>query len=335
MCIYYGNKEELTYNSQEHIFPATIGGIKKLPKDYVSDQANNYFSKLESRLITESFIGLEKMFFGPGERGKDKPGRMPITLFSTKNEESLGFSFKGKPHYIPQIVINNNLKEVHIRRDYNLQSNKDIEKLCYIIKNFDNKYTIVESKPTMSKFLIGLYKNRVFISVEEKDKINEYIEYIRNKVIDNIDYSKAKESLAEQPQIALNMAVDMNDNAIVFAKTALNVIADLKGLEYLNNQSFDEIKNWISGHDNDKFKQIPQLSDFFNFLNINDQTHCCAIMNINGKLAAFIVFYNRWTMAFQICDSFDNFFNTPYCLFCDWKNKKEFTLIDYLRDIGG
>lgn len=44
----------------------------------------------------------------------------------------------------------------------------------------------------MSKLLIGLHKNRVFISVEEKDKINEYIEYIRNKVIDNIDYSSVK-----------------------------------------------------------------------------------------------------------------------------------------------
>jgi hypothetical protein len=159
------------------------------------------------------------------------------------------------------------------------------------------------------------------------------MEYIKNKVIDNIDYSKAKETLNEQPQIALKMAVDMNDNAIVFAKTALNVIADLKGSEYLNNQSFNEIKNWILGQDNDKFKQIPQLSDFFKFLNIKNQTHYCAIMNITGKLAAFIVFYNRWTMAFEICKAFDNSFNMPYCLFCDWENKKEFTLVDYLRDI--
>ena len=32
MCIYYGDKPNLTYNSQEHIFPASIGGIGKLPK---------------------------------------------------------------------------------------------------------------------------------------------------------------------------------------------------------------------------------------------------------------------------------------------------------------
>ena len=49
MCIFYGSNEKLTYNSQEHIFPATIGGIVKLPKGYVSDQANKYFSKLGTR----------------------------------------------------------------------------------------------------------------------------------------------------------------------------------------------------------------------------------------------------------------------------------------------
>ena len=43
MCIYYNNKDTLTYQGQEQIFPASIGGIEKLPLGYVSDQANNYF----------------------------------------------------------------------------------------------------------------------------------------------------------------------------------------------------------------------------------------------------------------------------------------------------
>ena len=61
MCIYYGNKEDLTYNSREHIFPATIGGIETLPEGYVSDKANSYFSKLEVKyyflkLINKLFV---------------------------------------------------------------------------------------------------------------------------------------------------------------------------------------------------------------------------------------------------------------------------------------
>lgn len=43
-CIYYGVSPLLTYKNQEHVFPAGLGGNKKLPNDYVSDQANKLFS---------------------------------------------------------------------------------------------------------------------------------------------------------------------------------------------------------------------------------------------------------------------------------------------------
>jgi len=39
MCIYY--------TGREHIFPAGIGGMQKLPQGYVSDEFNNDTSKLE------------------------------------------------------------------------------------------------------------------------------------------------------------------------------------------------------------------------------------------------------------------------------------------------
>ena len=71
MCIYLGNDSKLTYKSQEHIFLATVGGILKLPDKYVSDQINSYFYSVESNLVTQSVFGLEKMFYGPGNRGKD------------------------------------------------------------------------------------------------------------------------------------------------------------------------------------------------------------------------------------------------------------------------
>ena len=37
MCIYYGVSPSLTYKNQEHVFPAGLGGNKKLPNDYVSE----------------------------------------------------------------------------------------------------------------------------------------------------------------------------------------------------------------------------------------------------------------------------------------------------------
>jgi len=332
MCIYYEDQQNLTYRSEEHIFPATIGGIKTLPKGWVSDKANDYFSKLESQIVTESFIGLEKMFYGPGKRGTKKPGRMPITLFLSIDKENLGFSFEGKPHYIPQIVISKDLRRFSISRDDLLQTNNDIEKLINKIKKFDGKYTLISNKPELSAFLIGLYEKRIFISINDKNKIPKFIEYINKHIADKINYSEATKSKVEKPQIILNMSIDTVNNARVFAKVALNVIASLRGNNYLKNPHFEEIKQWILGKDNDNYKQLPRDVKFLkNLINDDNRLHYCIVMNINNSLVAIIAFYNHWTMTFEICKSFDDFFNSPFVYFCDWQNKKEYTLYDYLH----
>lgn len=69
MCIYYGDSPLLTYKNQEHVFPAGLGGNIKLPNGYVSDQANKLFSPMELKLLRYSLISVDRMFFGPGDRG--------------------------------------------------------------------------------------------------------------------------------------------------------------------------------------------------------------------------------------------------------------------------
>ncbi len=332
-CIYYSNKENLTYNKKEHIFPATIGGIETLPIGYVSDQANEYFSVFESNLVTSSYIGLEKSFLGPGERGKNLPGRMPITILTDGEKEELGFIFKGKPHAIPQIIINNDIQYVEIIRDNIIQSNKDLDKLIKNIRNFNDKFTILSVKPNKAKFIIGFYKNRTYISTRFEDKIKEYVEYIKSKVLDNINYSKAKISLIDKPNAIINMAVSTDNDARIFAKTALNIVAKIKGNEYANKTQFKEFKKWIMGEENDKFIQLPKPLKLFRFLNINDKIHYCALMNIDGFFVTIVTFYNHWTMGFNICSAFDKFFNTPYIYFCDWQSNSEYSLLDLLKAV--
>lgn len=335
MCIYYGNNENLTYNSQEHIFPATIGGINKLPKGYVSDQANKYFSKLESRAITESFIGFEKMFFGPGNRGKDKPGRMPILLLRTQDSESMGFCFKGKPCLIPQIIISKNSKIAHISRDLKLQTNEDIIKLFDAIRKFNDEYTLIENKPDISDFIIGFYNKRLYISTKDESNIISCIEKIKEQIIDqDITNMEKSESKKEQPNILQNMHVDLQDDSRVFAKTAMNVLAMVKSNEYLKTPHFDKIKEWLIGKDSNEFKQFPFDTKIFDFLQFSDNIHFCIIMNLNGYLSAVVRFYNHWAMMYRICPTFDDFFNIPYVYFCDWQNHKEFTLQDHLHSLA-
>jgi hypothetical protein len=40
-----------------------------LDRGVVSDQANELFSGIEKHVSMESFISIDRMFFGPGQRG--------------------------------------------------------------------------------------------------------------------------------------------------------------------------------------------------------------------------------------------------------------------------
>ena len=58
MCIYLEDNENLNYDSVEHIIPAGLGGIKKLPLHFVSREFNNMSSKIERTLMRHSLIAI-------------------------------------------------------------------------------------------------------------------------------------------------------------------------------------------------------------------------------------------------------------------------------------
>ena len=110
MCIYLRNRDNLTYNGREHIFPAAIGGIHTLEKGCVSDQANSIFCKLEDEMIHASTVSLCRGFSGPGKRGSNLPSGTVRILYSLDNNGkvdklSLGIMSMGKAYHIPHVSI--------------------------------------------------------------------------------------------------------------------------------------------------------------------------------------------------------------------------------------
>lgn len=97
-CIYLKTDENQTFDKEEHIFPAGLGGIEKLPKGYVSDYVNGeVFSKLELIFMRESIIAIDRMFLGPGKRGnlsKKKETKSKMAIYCNSNNKddiSLGY----------------------------------------------------------------------------------------------------------------------------------------------------------------------------------------------------------------------------------------------------
>jgi hypothetical protein len=115
-CIYLFNKNErLTYTKKEHVISAGIGGKRTLPRGYVSDQANELFSKYELMCLRHSPLQIARARHGPGKRGSyniddiDVPDVFSLQASHVNPSEKyvcpLGFLFLDKAYILPQVII--------------------------------------------------------------------------------------------------------------------------------------------------------------------------------------------------------------------------------------
>lgn len=209
MCIYYRNNDELNYDTKEHIFPKCIGGMKRLPKGVVSDQANEYFSKLELHTFRETAVFAGRIFNGPLK----KPSKI-------------------KKYNIPKYIYNTE-----------------------------------------------------------------------------------------------------NDSR-VFGKIAINVLTEIMGTEYVQSGIFDEFINWIMGGINEEFhcKMGDEIMNIFEQKALTSKSHYCIFVQDNNNLIACVSLYGYWKKMFAITSTFDKSFISPIGLICDFKNKKEYSLIDFISE---
>lgn len=209
MCIYYKDKENLTYNKQEHIFPHCIGGMKKLEKNVVSDQANEYFSKLELHTFRKTAVLAGRIINGPMK------------------------------------------------------------------------------KPSKRKHI-------------------------------------------EEPQYVYNTENDSR----VFGKIAINVLAELRGAEYIQSGIFDDFINWIMGESNEKFhcKMGNEIMNIFDQKALASKSHYCAFVQDNDDLIACVSLYGYWKKMLAITSKFDKSFLTPTGMVCNFRDQKEYSLIKFLSE---
>lgn len=222
MCIYYVDRKDLTYDSQEHIFPAAIGGIAVLPKGYVSDQANNDFSAMELITFTQSAVSLSRTFEGPGKRGSKNPkGKHNICLMTglKSSEKVLGLIFMGTPHLIPQVRFNTQNGEAHYTR--NPVDEKGFEKMFKAFESFGGKYVDLQEKELQEhQILIGVNDKNIFVAHNENfivtnEKLQEIFSAFRDNFDSNSFISPAKYSIEQmraQPHLAESPACSKLSN---------------------------------------------------------------------------------------------------------------------------
>lgn len=142
--------------------------------------------------------------------------------------------------------------------------------------------------------------------------------------------SKEKQKNRILPEYLYNREIDSR----TLGKIAFNSLAKIKGKDYVLKPEFDEFRNWIIGGNNDWYhckmgKEIIASTQI-----MPNQSHYCVFVDDGEYLIADVCLYNCWRKMFVICRSFDDTFVIPKGYICDWKNKKEFTLMELMQELA-
>lgn len=346
-CIYLkDNNPNLTFESGEHIFPAGLGGIKKLPKGYVSDQLNNKFSAIETEFMRRSPIMLPRQFEGPGKRGNlniDSATKSEVALMHDLNSLTgieFGYISLGKPYTLPQMKIDIN-GECSFTVDTSFgDSMAQFNIFISRLKNFKNKYKIYEdTRINEGSFLICFEKrgkektwHLAFNSKEHGIDIKKQIGMILNQVDPNVS---SLEPRTMQPRVNQRFKVDINAYCRVNAKTAFNFLSYVKGQEFVLQDCFDPIRKWIANGGENNFVRLTKEGDSFEQMlkNISfpDASHKIIIVRIKKVLYGYVSFYgDSFGTLVKLCNTFTGNFEMDGFI-CDWKNRKEYPFLEYIE----
>lgn len=369
-CIYLKRddiNDGLTFNKKEHVIPAALGGINTLPKGYVSDKINEFFSKeLEQPFMHNTSISMLRSFNGPGHRGslsENKEAKSKISIITSKDNSEvleLGYIKKSKPYSLPNVLLSKYADSDELVLNFRLPVDNPLQQL-EIFKDFpDNysnkKYTLINSnKIRKSDILIGfeLYKDKG----KGKEKIRWYIAInsdsiidnaIVNKFIDNLDY--IIESYTNnyingkvfnfKPEFNFHYEFNFDTYYRVYAKVAFNFMAYYFGAEFALLDCFDPIREWIilggensfvtmpDNNEHSSFAEIPLLNDI-----IDDKDHCIFIGIFNSELYSLVSFYGEQPRKVILCNDVSKYIHKTInfktnMLICNWENREEYTLLD-------
>ena len=362
-CIYSKKTEpDVHFKKQEHIFPASLGGLSKLPKGYVSDEINEKFSsELEIEFMREGIISIPRQFMGPGTRGNisniKKATQSKVHLMKDDgNRYALGYVVLGKPIHIKQIIFNfdneGNLSDSH--EAIFPSGTEDIVSEIKKFSNLSNSITLIKDNkipsnkiilgiheyqskgkgPVLSKWFIG-HNGNIHVNDDLKDKLKIGIERL-------YDNSKGREFdltvTSKQVTSYQTFKFDMNVFFRTCAKIAFNYIAEIVGADIILKKEFNGIRNYIVNGGKNNFVTFarnvnPSKHPIFECLN---DTHTLIANFTNDSIIVSIVFYGLTHIGVKIpykvsINELPNGFNIEG-LVIDWKNREEHDLFKYVLE---
>lgn len=246
-CIYC-QTESKPFTSQDHILLRTLGGQRKLPKNYVCDDCNNALSVLEKRFVLDSPLTIPKQFFGPSGRHGKSQSNLHLMVDNETGRKFVGYIEEGgNPKAALQLQLNGN--EIFIITDKSEFSGQDqITRFRTMLiktkkKEFHHlKHDLVdEGMP-----ILCLYKQKIFIFAST-DSDKDSAMKLAEKLIDpNVSFQDCimKEEFSKITSHQ-RLTFNIDDWNRVVCKMTFNAIAYFFGQEEVLKTKYDRIRKYI------------------------------------------------------------------------------------------
>lgn len=355
-CIYTGSTEPAI--EAEHIFPKCIGGVRTLPVGFVADHVNNAFSKMELGFARQyPLVVLNRMFSAPMGRKKHR-NREKIGLMKDKDSDTkyrLGFIRNCIPMFIDQIVISLEQQDcqgcslpvqIIVGPNDTMSKEKQIIAFWERLKTYNGSPTCIKNLNIPPKtYLLGVVENRWFLGISKdensetvKPKLKTAIDQITSEDVDMLFSGKGPTERKEQVGVEFSFTFNYVDVMRVYAKIAVNCLAEVKGHEFVMNPALDEIKQAIlTGEDIEKYtthakgpNPIPErLWSFPDRVLLGDRLHCAVFFqDKQGDLIAFVALFGTENPIAIKLGRFKERVGVDLYI-CDWEHKADYTMEEF------
>ncbi len=351
-CIYYCDKnEELTYEKREHVFSAGLGGKRRLPQGYISDQANELFSKYEFLTMRYSPLQIARAKYGPGKRGSqninciDVPDVLSLKPFRGILDNDyvcpLGFIFQGQAYLLPQIIIlfqeaPKDFIKIYLNPIYKVIETTDRSNFQQRIQEFllstKKNYRIIEvpHKTTRRFACIGFYKSCWYVCCTQP---SFNLESCAMRVLTKKPSNDLPTDCFGIPpftfEFKYSREIELKNMVPVFihCKNCFNALAFFKGDKFVRQDIFDRFRQHILTNDSwdDVIlpnNTIPLPISLWIKEHIHSHEHVVVIYTRNDSILAVSTLYGKQCGHFVLGTGYwgDAF---SHAMICDFENQQE------------
>lgn len=359
-CIYSGADESTaTFSDREHIFPKCIGGVRCLPLGCVSDEVNQFFSKMELDFARKNPMVVMHRMFSPNMGRKKHTNREKIGIMKDTDHGtgfSLGVVRNGAPISLNQLIVTSELPEdipkgfpIHIILAPSMSLSHE-----QLVLQFWERLAQYNGSPTCIKsgdlpphtYLLGAQDKRWFLALP-KEKNPEHVKPRLAKLVAGVAKMRPEQffpsdgsplkTVKHHVESSFTFDFSMIDYYRVCAKIAINCLTELKGSEFAIDPALDGIKRAIlTGENMDEYAgfiegENPALTSFHRIpsqFTLGQYAHCAAfIQDPEGMLHAMVSIFGSNGMVSIDLGKFDRHVGVD-CYICDWENHKDYTMTE-------